>query len=103
VTIRTKILAAYELADATDDDNERARQMTFVLVGGGPRARSWQRRWHKWRLSPCAQFRRIDPAKSSIIVIEAGNRILNSFLESLAGNAAKQLDKLGVTVLTGVR
>src|SRR5271156_5024071 len=35
-TIRTKILSAYELADATDDNDERARQMTFVLVGAGP-------------------------------------------------------------------
>ena len=35
-TIRAKILSAYELADMTDDENERARQMTFVLVGAGP-------------------------------------------------------------------
>src|SRR6266699_2145729 len=35
-TIRAKILSAYELADTTDDENERARQMTFVLVGAGP-------------------------------------------------------------------
>src|ERR1700682_1232879 len=35
-TIRTKILGAFELAESTDDENERARQMTFVLVGAGP-------------------------------------------------------------------
>ena len=35
-TIRAKILNAYELAETTDDENERARQMTFVLVGAGP-------------------------------------------------------------------
>ena len=35
-TIRAKILSAYELADTTDDESERARQMTFVLVGAGP-------------------------------------------------------------------
>src|SRR6202035_3106000 len=35
-TIRTKILSAFELAESTDDENERARQMTFVLVGAGP-------------------------------------------------------------------
>src|SRR5207253_5177478 len=34
-TIRTKILSAYERAELTDDENERARLMTFVLVGGG--------------------------------------------------------------------
>ena len=35
-TIRTKILGAYELADTIDDENERARAMTFILVGAGP-------------------------------------------------------------------
>jgi NADH:ubiquinone reductase (H+-translocating) len=35
-TIRAKILRAFELAAATDDENERARLMTFVLVGAGP-------------------------------------------------------------------
>lgn len=34
--IRTKILSAFELAETTDDASERARQMTFVLVGAGP-------------------------------------------------------------------
>src|SRR5262249_57945714 len=35
--IRAKILGAFELAAATEDENERARQMTFVLVGAGTR------------------------------------------------------------------
>src|ERR1700736_6156545 len=35
-TIRTKILSAYELAELTDDESQRSRLMTFVLVGGGP-------------------------------------------------------------------
>jgi NADH:ubiquinone reductase (H+-translocating) len=35
-TIRAKILSAFELAATTEDEDERARQMTFVLVGAGP-------------------------------------------------------------------
>src|SRR5262252_2764760 len=34
--IRAKILGALELAATTEDESERARQMTFVLVGAGP-------------------------------------------------------------------
>jgi len=34
--IRTKILSAFELAETTTNEGERARQMSFVLVGGGP-------------------------------------------------------------------
>src|ERR1700687_2730280 len=34
--IRAKILGAFELAAMTENETERARQMTFVLVGAGP-------------------------------------------------------------------
>src|SRR5271163_4110342 len=34
--IRSKILSAYELAESTDDEEERRRLMTFVLVVAGP-------------------------------------------------------------------
>src|ERR1700716_4074597 len=35
-TIRAKILGAFELAATTEDEGERTRQLTFVLVGAGP-------------------------------------------------------------------
>src|SRR5215468_3708937 len=35
-TVRGKILSAFERAATTDNEDERARQMTFVLVGAGP-------------------------------------------------------------------
>src|SRR6202790_3864748 len=35
-TIRAKILGAFEVAATTEDEGERARQMTFVLVGASP-------------------------------------------------------------------
>jgi NADH dehydrogenase len=103
-TIRTKILSAYELADATDDDNERARQMTFVLVGAGPTGVELAASIAQLAtLTLRGQYRRIDPAASSIILIEGGKRILPTFTESLAAKAAHRLEKLGVKVLTGVK
>jgi NADH:ubiquinone reductase (H+-translocating) len=35
-TIRARILGAFELAATTEDEGERTRQTTFVLVGAGP-------------------------------------------------------------------
>src|SRR5262249_30363248 len=35
-TMRAKILGAFEVAETAEDENERDRQMTFVLVGAGP-------------------------------------------------------------------
>ena len=64
-TIRAKILSAYELADATDDEGERARQMTFVLVGGGPTGVELAASMAQMAtVTLRGQFRRIDPARA---------------------------------------
>jgi NADH:ubiquinone reductase (H+-translocating) len=103
-TIRGKILDAYELAEITDDENERARLMTFVLVGGGPTGVELAASMAQMATATLrGNFRRIDPAKTSIVLIEGGNRILPTFAESLSRAAARRLEKLGVKVLTGTK
>ena len=103
-TIRAKILSAYELADATDDDDERARQLTFVLVGAGPTGVELAASMAQLAaVTLRGQFRRIDPAQSSIILVEGGKRILPTFAESLAKKAARRLERLGVKIATGVK
>ena len=100
--IRTKILRAYELAELADDERERTRLMTFVLVGGGPTGVELAASMaHMATVTLRRNFRRIDPAKSSIVLLEGGNRILPTFAESLSSKATKRLEKLGVKVLTG--
>jgi NADH dehydrogenase len=102
--IRAKILSAYEAAEATDDADERARQMTFVLVGAGPTGVELAASIAEMgSVTLRSNFRRIDPAKTSILLIEGGKRILASYDESLSKKAAKRLEKLGVTVMTGTR
>src|SRR5215472_372668 len=103
-TIRAKILSAYEAAEETDDANERARQMTFVLVGAGPTGVELAGSIAVMgSITLRSNFRRIDPAKTSILLIEGGQRILPSYAESLSKKAAERLEKLGVTVMTGTR
>jgi NADH dehydrogenase len=103
-TIRARVLSAYELAEATDDENERARQLTFVLVGAGPTGVELAASIAQMAaVTLRGQFRRIDPAKSSIILVEGGKRILPTFAESLAKKAARRLEKLGVKLATGVK
>ena len=93
-TIRAKILGAYELADTTDDDNERKRQMTFVLVGGGPTGVELAASLAQLAtVTLRGQFRRIDPAESSIILVEGGKRILPTFADRLAAKAARRLEQ----------
>ena len=103
-TIRTKILSAYELAELADDESERSRLMTFVLVGGGPTGVELAASMAQMATTTLrGNFRRIDPAKTSIVLLEGGNRILPTFAESLSKKAARRLEKLGVRVLTGTR
>jgi NADH dehydrogenase len=103
-TIRTKILSAYELAELTDDQAERSRLLTFVLVGGGATGVELAASMAQMAtVTLRGNFRRIDPAKTSIVLIEGGNRILPSFAESLSRKAARRLERLGVKVLTGTK
>jgi NADH:ubiquinone reductase (H+-translocating) len=102
--IRTKILSAFELAESTDDEKERVRQMTFVLVGAGPTGVELAASIaHLVSVTLRNNFHKIDPAKSRIVLLDGGARVLPTFAESLSRKAAKRLAKLGVEVLTGVK
>ena len=101
-TIRSKILSAYERAESTDDEDERRQQMTFVLVGAGPTGVELAASIAQLATTTLRRnFRRIDPAKTSIILLEGGKRVLPTFAESLSKKAAERLAKLGVQVRTG--
>jgi NADH:ubiquinone reductase (H+-translocating) len=103
-TIRAKILGAFELAATTEDDDERARQMTFVLVGAGPSGVELAGSLaHLVKVTLRGNFHRIDPAKASIILLDAGNRVLPTYVEPLSRRATRRLTKLGVKVMTGVK
>ena len=103
-TIRTKILNAYELAELADDESERSRLMTFVLVGGGPTGVELAGSMaHMAEVTLRRNFRHIDPANTSIVLIEGGDRILPTFVELLSKKATRRLEKLGVKVLTGTK
>jgi NADH dehydrogenase len=99
--VRAKVLSAYELAEETEDPVTRRRLLTFVLVGAGPTGVELAASVAGLaRATLRFSFRRIDPAESRILLVEAGKRILPSFDETLASKAAKRLAHLGVEVLT---
>jgi NADH:quinone reductase (non-electrogenic) len=103
-TIRAKILGAFELAATTEDEGERARQMTFILVGAGPTGVELAGSLaHLVKVTLQGNFHRIDPSKSTIILLDAGKRVLPAFDESVSRKVARRLEKLGVKVMTDVR
>ena len=103
-TIRAKILGAFELAATTEDEGERARQMTFVLVGAGPSGVELAASLaHLVKVTLRGNFRRIDPAKATIILLDAGKRVLPTYAESVSRKVARRLEKLGVKVMMDVK
>ena len=100
--VRSKILQAYELAEASDDAAERARLMTFVVVGAGPTGVELAATLaHMARVTLRRDFRRIRPGDTKIVLLEGGKRLLPTFDEKLAAAAQRQLDRLGVIVRLG--
>lgn len=100
--IRRRVLLAFERAEAARTEEERAAWLHFAVVGGGPTgvelAGTLAEIAHK---TLRREFRRIDPAKARVRLIEAGPRVLASFPESLSEKARAQLQRLGVDVATG--
>jgi len=100
-TIRTRILSAYELAESTDDADVQRRLMTFVLVGAGPTGVELAASIAQMATTTLrSNFRRIDPARTSIILLDGAKRVLPTFAEASSEKAAKRLAKLGVQVIT---
>src|SRR5205085_7205177 len=76
--------------------------LTFVVVGAGPTgvemagqiaelARDTLRR----------DFRAVDPRTARILLVEAADRVLTTFPPSLSAKAARSMQRIGVSVVTG--
>jgi NADH dehydrogenase len=76
--------------------------MTWVGVGGGPTGVEMAGSVAELARHALARdFRRIDPRRARILLIEAGPRLLPAFPEKLAAYAHAALERIGVTVMTG--
>jgi NADH dehydrogenase len=70
-----------------------------VIVGGGPTGVEMAGSVAELtRYSLRRDFRRIDPARARIVLIEAGPRLLSAFPERLSAYAKAELERLGVEV-----
>lgn len=101
--IRRRILTAFERAEAEDDAAQRAAWLTFAIVGGGPTGVELAGTLAEIaRHTLRDEFRRADPHRARVLLLEAGSRVLSSFPESLSAKARAQLERLGVEVRSGV-
>lgn len=99
--IRRRVLLAFELAEKATLAGQPEPPLNFVIVGAGPTgvelagtlaeiAKNVLRR----------EFASINPARTKIILLEAGPRVLPAYAPDLSESAVRQLQHLGVQVRT---
>src|ERR1700722_16631047 len=102
VSIRNKILEAFEQAEAEEDPTHHRDLLTFILVGGGPTGVEMAGAIAVLvRGTLKSEFRRIDPASARIVLVDMAPRVLSPFSEDLSKAAGQRLEKLGVEVNLG--
>ena len=100
--LRGRIFGAFEMAEVEDDPELRRAWLTFVVVGGGATGVELAGQIAELSRSRLRRnFRRIDPRESRIVLVDGGKEILASFGDRLSQKAARELERLGVTIRTG--
>ncbi len=88
--------SAFELAERQAAAGETATPLNFVVVGGGPTGVELAGTLAEIsRHALTHEFRSIDPARTHILLIEGGPRILPAYAEDLSRSAVEQLNHLG--------
>jgi NADH:ubiquinone reductase (H+-translocating) len=102
LVVRSRLLSAFEAAEEEQDADRRAAWLTFVVVGAGPTGVEMAGQIGELARDTLRHdFRAIDPRDARILLVEVADRVLTTFPPSLSAKAARSLEKLGVTVLTG--
>lgn len=97
--IRRRILLAFEAAERERDPAQQAAWMTFVVVGAGATGVELAGILAEIATRTLASdFRRIDPARTRVVLVEGVDRVLPGFPETLSAKALAQLESLGVEV-----
>jgi len=99
--IRGRVLLAFEQAEREAFAHRATPPLNFVVIGAGPTGvelagaiSDISRRYME------RDFRSIDPARSRIILLEGGPRVLPAYPPDLSASAEKQLREMGVEVRT---
>lgn len=101
LTMRQRVLAAFERAERDPDHVEQL--LTFIVIGGGPTGVELAGALVEIAVHSLGdEFDVIDPARAQVILVEGASHVLPVYPETLSESARRQLETLGVEVVTGV-
>lgn len=102
--IRQRLLLAFEKAELSQDPEEKKALLTSVIIGGGPTGVEMAGAIAELgRFMITRDFRKLEPDHMRVVLVEAGPRILSAFPESLTHYAQRELERMGVEVLTNLK
>jgi NADH:ubiquinone reductase (H+-translocating) len=102
--LRRRFLLSFEAAERASAIGERDALMTFVIIGGGPTGVELAGMVPEiTRHAMKDDFRRINPANARVILIEGSDRVLEHFPAELSERARRDLQTLGVEVMTSTK
>ena len=100
--IRRRVFGSFELAESADDPAERARWLTFALVGAGPTGVELAGQIREVATKTLRrEYRHIRPEDAKVLLFDGGSAPLATFGPKLSDLAARQLRKLGVELHMG--
>jgi NADH:ubiquinone reductase (H+-translocating) len=102
LALRSRLLTCFERAPITTDEVARRRLLTFAVVGAGPTGVEYSGAVAELinHVLP-KDYRRVDFAEVSVVLIEAGERILATFAPRLSRLAERSLRRKGVRIILG--
>ena len=102
--LRARLLSVFERAETLPDADSRAPWLNFVVIGGGPTGVEMAGTLAEIaRHTLRDEFRRIDPSRAQVLLVEGSDRVLSAFKPEQSALAKAQLERIGVQVRTGCR
>ena len=102
LSLRNRLLDAFERAEASSDAAEARRLLTFVVVGAGPTGVELAGSIAELARTTLARdFRRIRPSEARIVLCDAGDAVLAAFPKPLSTYAGSRLEALGIELRLG--
>ncbi len=99
LTLRRRILLAFESAELTPDADSRSKALTFAIVGAGPTGVELAGAIKEIAGKTIPNdFRNIDTKTTRVILFEGSDRVLSTFPEELSLRAKRDLEEMGVEV-----
>jgi NADH dehydrogenase len=104
LTIRRRVLGAFEMAETIDDPRQRREWLSFAVVGAGPTGVELAGQIRELAVRTISrEFRAIQTSEARVLLFDGIDVVLAPFGPSLSAKAQRILNGIGVQTTLGVK